>query len=184
MKTFDSYLRNIFESQVSGGSNKYEMKSFRARHDRVPPYPRLKKFKLLKIAVVISTGIYVGDVIGKSFQDTMLSIRDELWYPYDEWLKTKCQTRLLVKVNLLHFIRLQFLNGHILVPRKTREFLFQDDCVVTWCLLTKVVLDLSVTLWVWTSSTEQLYRRPMHITASCLLILLSWHSVTELLSLT
>jgi hypothetical protein len=84
VKTFDSYLRNIFESQVSGGSNKYEMKSFRARHDRVPPYPRLKKFKLLKIAVVISTGIYVGDVIGKSFQDTMLSIRDELWYPYDE----------------------------------------------------------------------------------------------------
>lgn len=84
MKKFDSCLRNIFESLISGGRNKYEMKNFRARHDRVPPYPRLKKFKLLKIAVVISTGIYVGDVIGKSFQDTILSIRDELWYPYDE----------------------------------------------------------------------------------------------------
>jgi hypothetical protein len=63
---------------------KYEMKNFRDRHDRVPPYPQLKKFKFLKIAVVISIGIYVGDVIGKSFQDTLLSIRDELWYPYDE----------------------------------------------------------------------------------------------------
>lgn len=60
------------------------MKNFRARHDWVPPYPRIKKFKLLKIAVVISTGIYIGDIIGKSFQDTILSIRDELWYPYDE----------------------------------------------------------------------------------------------------
>jgi hypothetical protein len=59
------------------------MKNFRARHDRVPPYPQLMKFKLLKIAVVISAGIYIGDVIGKSFQDTLLSIRDELWYPYD-----------------------------------------------------------------------------------------------------
>jgi hypothetical protein len=35
-----------------------------------------------------------------------------------------------MKVNLLHFIRLQFLNGHILVPHKIREFLFQDDFVV------------------------------------------------------
>ena len=60
------------------------MKNFRARHDWVPPYPQIKKFKLLKIAVVISTGIYIGDIIGKSFQDTILSIRDELWYPYDE----------------------------------------------------------------------------------------------------
>jgi hypothetical protein len=60
------------------------MKNFRARYDRVPPYPRLKKFKLLKIALVISAGIYIGDVIGKSFQDTLLSIREELWYPYDE----------------------------------------------------------------------------------------------------
>ena len=51
-----------------------------------------------------------------------------------------------MKVKLLRFIRLQFLNGHILVPHKTREFLFQDDCVVMWCLLTKVVPDLSVTL--------------------------------------
>jgi len=88
VKKFGSYLRNIlrniFESRVSGGRNKYEMKNFRLRHDRVPPCPRLKKFKLLKIAVVISIGIYVGDVIGKSFQDTLLSIRDELWYPYDE----------------------------------------------------------------------------------------------------
>jgi len=88
VKKFGSYsrniLRNIFESRVSGGRNKYEMKNFRVRHYRVPPCPRLKKFKLLKIAVVISIGIYVGDVIGKSFQDTLLSIRDELWYPYDE----------------------------------------------------------------------------------------------------
>jgi hypothetical protein len=60
------------------------MKNFRAGHDRVRPYPRIKKFKLLKIAVVISIGIYVGDVIGKSFQDTLLSVRDELWYPYDD----------------------------------------------------------------------------------------------------
>jgi hypothetical protein len=107
------------------------MKNFRARHDWVPPYPRIKKFKLLKIAVVISTGIYIGDIIGKSFQDTILSIRDELWYPYDEWLKTKCPTRLLMKVNLLHFIWLQFLNIHILVPHKTREYVFSDDCSVT-----------------------------------------------------
>jgi hypothetical protein len=69
---------------VSGGLNKYQMNNFRARHGRVPPYPQIKKFKLLKIAVVISIGIYVGDVIGKSFQDTLLSIRDELWYPYSD----------------------------------------------------------------------------------------------------
>jgi hypothetical protein len=44
----------------------------------------------------------------------------------------QCQTRLLMKVNLPHFIRLQFLNGHILVPhtRKTREYVFHDDCVL------------------------------------------------------
>lgn len=85
MKKFGSSLRNIFESRVLGGCNKYEMKNFRARHDRVPPCPpRLKKFKLLKIALVISVGIYIGDVIGKAFQDTLLSIREELWYPYDE----------------------------------------------------------------------------------------------------
>jgi hypothetical protein len=77
-------LMNIFERGVSDGRNKYEMKNFRDRHDRVPPYPRIKPFKLLKIAVIISFGIYVGDVIGKTFQDTLLSIRDELWYPYDE----------------------------------------------------------------------------------------------------
>jgi hypothetical protein len=58
------------------------MKSFRARHGRVPPYPQITKFKLLKIAVVVSIGIYVGDLTGKTFQDTLLSIRDELWYPY------------------------------------------------------------------------------------------------------
>jgi hypothetical protein len=69
-----------------------------------------------------------------------------------------------MKVNLLHFIRLQFINGHILVPHKTREFVFHDDCVLT-CLLTKMVPELSVTLGLWTSSTEQLYRRPMHKTA-------------------
>ena len=84
VKKFGSCLRNIFESRVSGGRNKYQMKNFRDRHDRVPPYPRIKKFTLLKIAVVVSTGIYVGDVIGKSFQNTILSIRDELWYPYEE----------------------------------------------------------------------------------------------------
>jgi hypothetical protein len=60
------------------------MNNFRDRHDRVPTYPRIKTFKLLKIGVVISTGIYVGDVIGKSFQNTILSIRDELWYPYED----------------------------------------------------------------------------------------------------
>jgi hypothetical protein len=49
-----------------------------------------------------------------------LSIRDELWYPYSDWLKTKRQTRLLMKVDLLHFIRLQFLNRHILIPCKSR----------------------------------------------------------------
>jgi hypothetical protein len=60
------------------------MKDVRHRLDRVPPCPRIKKLKLLKIAVVISTGIYVGDVIGKSFQDAILSLRDELSYPYEE----------------------------------------------------------------------------------------------------
>jgi hypothetical protein len=60
------------------------VKDFRDRHDRVPPCPQIKRLKLLKIAVVISTGIYVGDVIGKSFQDTILSLRDEVWYPYED----------------------------------------------------------------------------------------------------
>jgi hypothetical protein len=82
------YLRNIFKTSITAGRvhlrSKYRVKDFRDRLDRVPPCPRIKKLKLLKIAVVISTGIYVGDVIGKSFQDTILSLRDELWYPYEE----------------------------------------------------------------------------------------------------
>jgi hypothetical protein len=32
-----------------------------------------------------------------------------------------------MEVNLLHFIRLQFLNGHIIVPHKTRAHVFHDD---------------------------------------------------------
>ena len=69
-----------------------------------------------------------------------------------------------MKVNQLHFIRLQFLNGHILVPhtRKTREYVFHDECVMLRCLLSKMVPDQSVTLGLWTSSTEQLYTRPTH----------------------
>jgi hypothetical protein len=81
-------LRNMFETSAAAGRvhlrSKYQVKDFRDRCDRVPPCPRIKRLKLLKIAVVVSTGVYVGDVIGKSFQDTLLSLRDELWYPYEE----------------------------------------------------------------------------------------------------
>jgi hypothetical protein len=81
-------LRNIFKPSVTAGRvhlrSKCQVKDFTDRLDRVPPCPRIMKLKLLKIAVVVSTGIYVGDVIGKSFQDTILSLRDELWYPYEE----------------------------------------------------------------------------------------------------
>lgn len=81
-------LRNAFKTSTAAGRvhlrSECQVKDFRDRHDRVPPCPQIKRLKLLKIAVVISTGIYVGDVIGKSFQDTILSLRDEVWYPYED----------------------------------------------------------------------------------------------------
>jgi hypothetical protein len=85
---FKRCLRGTFETSAKGGRvhlrGKYEVKDYRDGCDRVPPCPRIKSLKLLKVAVVVSTGIYVGDVIGKSFQDTILSLRDELWYPYED----------------------------------------------------------------------------------------------------
>lgn len=81
-------LRSRFENSVSAGrkhiQNKRQAKDFGGKYDCVPACPQIKKFKLLKIVVVVSTGIYVGDVIGKSFQDSMMSLRDELWYPYED----------------------------------------------------------------------------------------------------
>jgi hypothetical protein len=84
VKRLGSCLRNICGTRVSSGRNQYQTKKFIDRHSRVPPFPQIKNFKLLKIAAVISTGIYVGDVIGKSFQDTLLDLRDALWYPYED----------------------------------------------------------------------------------------------------
>lgn len=81
-------LRSRFENSVSAGltriQNKHQAKDLRGKYDCVPPCPRIKKFKLLKIIVVVSTGIYVGDVIGKAFQESILSLREELWYSYEE----------------------------------------------------------------------------------------------------
>jgi hypothetical protein len=88
VKELSKCLRNLIENWVSAGrvhlQNKHQVKDFGEKHGRVPPCPQIKKLKLLKIAVVVLTGVYVGDVIGKSFQDTLLSLRDEICYPYED----------------------------------------------------------------------------------------------------
>jgi hypothetical protein len=57
------------------------------------------------------------------------------------------------------FIRLQFLNGYIFVPHKTREYVFLDDCVLFVRLRTKMVSDQSVTLGLRASFAEQLLQK-------------------------
>jgi hypothetical protein len=100
-------LRSRFENSVSAGltriQNKHQAKDLRGKYDCVPPCPRIKKFKLLKIIVVVSTGIYVGDVIGKAFQESILSLREELWYSYEEWFRME----LPIKITFL--IKLKFI---------------------------------------------------------------------------
>jgi hypothetical protein len=87
VKELSYRLMNRFKNCVSVGYihiQSKQVKDIKRKYDCVPPCPRIKKFKLLKIVVVVSTGIYIGDVLGKTFQDSILSLRDELWYPYEE----------------------------------------------------------------------------------------------------
>jgi hypothetical protein len=146
VKELRNRLRNCFENSESAGririQNKHQAKDFSGKYDCVPPCPRIKKFKLLKIAVVVSTGIYVGDVIGKSFQDTILSLRDELWYPYEDWfiMELSIKITLLINVNFILWGYNSWINLCFEKKKRTSEYVFYVYSYppITWRSLTEV----------------------------------------------
>ena len=84
VKELEIQVKNLILKRTVLTKHKPTRSDYKEKHDRVPPFPQVKRFKLLKVVAIVSSGILIGDLIGKTFQDSMLDLRDELWHICDE----------------------------------------------------------------------------------------------------